>query len=395
MIETIELCLTVGARKDPERSFSLKDVTLTVSEGEYFVLLGKSGSGKTLLLETLCGLNRVDSGCIRIREQDVTHLEPRFRGIGYLPQDYCLFPHQTIVGNVAYGLWKPGDLPWTIVDTMTVTLCGIPWLVYRSLMMVLHALERRKQAGPLLGQFGLAHLADRYPDRLSGGEKQRVSLVRALANQPSVLLLDEPVSAVDEQTRDALCSQLKSFQKEFGTTTIHVCHNFDEMLQVADRVAVMDQGRIVQTGTPQQILECPATLAVARLSQPGNLFVESIVFENRSDGAWLRLPGGVTIPTIKDNNARGKGKASVMIREENIRVLPETVDGANDAMVGIPAVVTQMADMGALVRLTARCNEQLALTVTQSKSEYKTLAPRVGSRVRLAIAPEDVHVIPG
>jgi ABC-type Fe3+/spermidine/putrescine transport system ATPase subunit len=236
-------------------------------------------------------------------------------------------------------------------------------------------------------------LADRCPQGLSGGEKQRVALARALAIQPRVLLLDEPVSAVDEQTRDSLCSHLKSFQRQYGTTTIHVCHNFSEMLQVADRVAVMDQGRIVQTGAPHAVLERPARLSTARLGQPGNLFVDSVQLDVRGDGARLRLPGGVEIPTHKESGTRPPGEATVMIREENIRVLPEAVDAGTDPPHGIPAVVTERADMGPLVRITARCNEQLQFIATQSKNEYKALDPRIGSRVRLVIAPDDIHVI--
>jgi ABC-type Fe3+/spermidine/putrescine transport system ATPase subunit len=367
MIEAKGLNLTVGARNDPARSFSLADVSLSVSEGEYFVLLGKSGSGKTLLLETLCGLNRVDSGHIYVRGRDVSQLEPRFRGVGYLPQDYALFPHLTILGNVAYGL----------------------------LGMGLNGPQRRARAVSLLKQFELTHLAGRYPERLSGGEKQRVALARALAIEPRVLLLDEPVSAVDEQTRDALCGHLKSFQRERGTTTIHVCHNFSEMLQVADRVAVMNQGRIVQTGTPQEILERPATLAVAKLGQPGNLFVDSVVLEHRSDGTWLRLPGGVEIATVANRGLPCNSQPAVMIREENVRVLPAEPSGHAAQASVIPAAITRMADMGALVRITAQCHKQLQLVVTQSKNEHDALSPAIGDRVWLAIAPEDVHVIPG
>jgi ABC-type Fe3+/spermidine/putrescine transport system ATPase subunit len=366
MIEVKALSLTVGARDEPDKSFSLTDVTLTVPEGEYFVLLGKSGSGKTLLLETLCGLNRVDSGQVCIRGQDVTWLEPRFRGIGYLPQDYALFPHMTIYGNVAYGLFRNG----------------------------LDKEECVARAESLLEQLGLTLLADRYPQGLSGGEQQRVALARALAIQPEVLLLDEPVSAVDEQTRDSLCGHLKSFQRKYGTTTIHVCHNFSEMLQVADHVAVMDRGQIVQTGTPQEILERPATMSVARLCQPGNLFADSAALEQRGDGTWLHLPGGVELAVAADDYRRLGSRAAVMIRQENIRVLPVGDDRLTEQVAGIPAVITRMADMGPLARLTAQCNQQLELVVTLSKKEFRTLALKVGGRVQLAIAPEDVHIIP-
>lgn len=365
MIDVERLNLTVGDRRGRGRSFSLRDVTFSVRQGEYFVLLGKSGSGKTLLLESLCGLNRADFGRILIGNVDVTDLEPRRRGIGYLPQDYALFPHLTVHRNVAYGLFGRD----------------------------LDGVEKGEKTRHLLAEMGIDHLGDRHPEGLSGGEKQRVALARAMAVDPQLLLLDEPVSALDEQTRDALCRRLKRYQRYRGTTTLHVCHNFNEMLQVADRVAVMADGTIVQTGTPQDILQRPLSVKVARLTQPGNLFTEGMSVAHRAGRVWLQLPGNVEIAAAPSGKKQTDFPAAVMIREENIRALPGPVSDSSNATT-LAATIRDVTDLGPLVRLSAACNDRLSFVVTLSKNEFASLGRTVGGRVHLMIAPQDVHVIP-
>jgi molybdate/tungstate transport system ATP-binding protein len=366
MIDVDRLNLTVGDLRGKGRSFSLRDVTFSVSEGEYFVLLGKSGSGKTLLLETLCGLNRAESGRISIGDLDVTDLEPRRRGIGYLPQDYALFPHLTVYRNVAYGLFGRD----------------------------LGGEDRTEKTTRLLKEMGIDDLADRHPEGLSGGEKQRVALARAMAVDPRLLVLDEPVSALDEQTRDSLCRRLKQFQRSRGTTSLHVCHNFNEMLQVADRVAVMANGTIVQTGTPQDILQRPTSVDVARLAQPGNLFTEGVSATHRDGRVWLQLPGKVEIAAAPQGKKQSHALAAVMIREENIRLLPQAPNEDDSRATILTATIKEVTDLGSLIRLNTVCNDRLSFVVTQSKNEYAGLGQPVGGRVFLRIVPEDVHVIP-
>ncbi|MHC4180187.1 MAG: ABC transporter ATP-binding protein, partial [Planctomycetota bacterium] len=283
MIQIERLNFSVG-------SFALRDVSLHVAPGEYFVLLGPTGSGKTLLVECLCGLNRIHSGRILIAGADVTHREPRSRDIGYLPQDYALFPHQTVRRNICFGLKKRRLPPAAI----------------------------RRQVDQLMGRLRLAHLAERFPGKLSGGEKQRVALARALAIRPRVLALDEPVSALDEQTRDDLCRQLKQLQKSTKTTTVHVCHNFVEMLAVADRVGIIEQGRILQVGTPQEVLERPNSTRVARFVQAGN----RLSARAEPDGEWVRLAcaGGVEFRAPRLDSGCPDGEVVVMVRPESIRL---------------------------------------------------------------------------
>jgi len=222
--------------------FTVRDVSLDVAGGEYFVLLGPNGSAKTLLVTCLCGLIRAERGSIAIDGRDVTCAEPRRRHIGYVPQDYGLFPHMNVARNVTFALRARG---------------------------VGHgaALER---LGPLIDLLGLRDLLAHWPLTLSGGERQKVAVARALAVEPALLVLDEPVSALDWPTRAEVLEQLRRVQRELGVTTIHVCHGLDEAAAVADRAGVMIAGRLVQTGSLEELIARPAGPEVARLLQTGN-----------------------------------------------------------------------------------------------------------------------------
>jgi len=221
--------------------FAVRDVSLDVASREYFVLLGPNGSGKTLLIHCLCGLIRAEGGTIQIDGEGVTRLEPRLRRIGYVPQDYGLFPHLSVARNVTFALRAQG---------MT------------------HAAALEKVA-PLLETLHLGQLLDHSPGTLSGGERQKVALARALALRPRLLLLDEPTSALDGPTRAEVLDQLRRVQRELSVTTMHVCHNIDEARAVADRAGVMIHGRLVQTGPLEELLARPASPEVARLLQVG------------------------------------------------------------------------------------------------------------------------------
>jgi ABC-type Fe3+/spermidine/putrescine transport system ATPase subunit len=358
MIHIQQLNFSVGG-------FALGDVCLHVGPGEYFVLLGPTGSGKTLLVECLCGLNRLDSGRIHIGGTDVTHLEPRSRGVGYLPQDYALFPHLTVRRNIRFGLNSRGLPPASI----------------------------RQRVDQLMEQLGLAHLADRLPGKLSGGEKQRVALARALAIRPRVLLLDEPVSALDEQTRDNLCRLLKQLQKRTQTTTLHVCHNFVEMLAVADRVGIIDQGQILQVGTPQEVLQRPNSARVAQFVQAGNL----LPARARPDGEWLRLAcaGGIELRAPRPEAGCPDGEVVVMVRPENIRLGAAGQAGWNmpPGTTILEGSISDVVDLGPVVRVSLACGPEAELLVLVGKREYNHCRAGIGERVHVAVAPEDVHVL--
>ncbi len=347
MIRIDQLDFAVG-------SFALKDVSLHVRPGEYFVLLGPTGSGKTLLVEALCGLSRIDSGRISLGGIDVTYLEPRLRNIGYVPQDYALFPHKTVRANIHYGLR------------------------YRPLSVD----DARQEVDRLMEQLGLSHLANRLPRNLSGGEKQRVALARALAIGPQVLLLDEPVSALDEQTRDRLCRLLKQLQRDTETTTVHVCHNFAEMLTVADRVGIIHEGRIVQVGTPQDVLERPVSTLVARFMQAGN------IFRAKARGG----DGSIPLTCLGDMQLR-PAEVAVMVRPENIRVQRTPPHDMPPGTTVLEGSVAEIVHLGPTTNISVACGEDALLRISLGKREFRRLALNLSDRVHLAIAPDDVHVM--
>ncbi len=229
MIRTEEISFRVG-------TFQLQRLSINIAKGEYFVLLGPPGSGKTIFLECLCGLKKIGSGQIYIDGRQVTNLEPRARGIGYVPQDYALFPHLSAEQNIAFGLrvrsYQHKDIQARVAETA-------------ELLDIRRLLSRRIHG-------------------LSGGEKQRVALARALVLQPKILLLDEPVCALDEVTRQEVCVQLLDIQRRLGLTTIHVSHNLEEAFTVADRAAILNEGILQQAGPLDELLDKPNSKFVAR-----------------------------------------------------------------------------------------------------------------------------------
>ena len=199
-------------------AFRLDEISFAVPAGAYAVLMGKTGTGKTTLLEILCGLRRPSGGSIWIDGRDITHLDPGLRGIGYVPQDGALFPTMTVAEQLGFALrirGRPAD-------------------------------EIAGRVRELSVQLGIAHLLDRMPQNLSGGERQRVALGRALAAKPSVLLLDEPLSALDEDTRDEIATLLKQAQRSSGVTALHITHSRREAAQLADVVFQLEDGRVTE-----------------------------------------------------------------------------------------------------------------------------------------------------
>jgi len=335
MIRLEGVCFSVG-------DFALQDVGLIVGPGEYVVLLGRPGSGKTLLLECIAGLQRIAGGTIDIGGQCVNELEPAERGVGYVPQDYALFSRKSVAANIELGLRVRG---WPRRDRM----------------------DRVQDVAELLG---IEHLLGRGTPGLSGGERQRVALARALAILPSVLLLDEPVNALDPETRDDILAELKRVHDATRTTTIHVCHDLDEMRAVADRVGVMHEGRLVQAGTPDELAEAPVSPAVVRLLRLGTV----LEGEARPDGGAARIDlGGFTVPA----RLSVQGAVEVLIRADRLRVGEGELEGE--------VVSVLRRDSGQ--RLEIRVGGVVLRAVTQTASGVA-----VGSRVRLGVPEEAVYV---
>jgi ABC-type Fe3+/spermidine/putrescine transport system ATPase subunit len=228
MIEVRGLSMALG-------EFHLKDINLSIGGGEYFVILGPTGAGKTVLMECLAGLLRVRKGEIRLDGRDITHLAPEERNLGYVPQDYVLFPFLDVTANIAFGLRHSKGPPEDI----------------------------RQRVTSLAELVGVSHLLRRDTRSLSGGEKQRVALARALAPSPGILLLDEPLGALDLRTAKYLRLELKRIHRRLGLTTVHITHDLMEALEMADRVAVIQDGRVEQVAGPEEMLFYPEGDSVA------------------------------------------------------------------------------------------------------------------------------------
>src|SRR5699024_9215490 len=227
---------------------SVDDVSLTVGDGEFFTLLGPSGCGKSTTLRMIAGFIQPTSGTIRFGEREVTSLPPHKRDTGMVFQNYALFPHMDVTGNVAYGL---------------------------SMRHVAKA-EKTKRVTEALDIVGLGGYSDRRIDQLSGGQQQRVALARALVIQPSVLLLDEPLSNLDAKLREETRAQIRQIQKRAGTTSVYVTHDQSEAMAMSDRIAVMNAGVLHQVGAPREIYRRPTTSFVARFIGRSNVLLGTV-----------------------------------------------------------------------------------------------------------------------
>ena len=346
MIRVQGLSFTVGA-------FSLRDISLEVASGEYFILLGPTGAGKSLFIECLCGLLRPETGTIEINGRDVTRLAPRLREIGYVPQQQGLCPHLKVVDNIAFPL--------------------------RARHLGSGAI--RERVDPLVELLGLEGLLDRLPAHLSGGERQKVALARALAARPELLLLDEPVSALDESSRERLCADLRRIHHELQVTTIHVSHNFEEALTVGDRAGVLHNGCLVQTGSVTDLLRRPASEFVARFFRNDNVYHATAVPQPGGDSALTFAGHTVRVPS------RHEGSVTFTIRPEALMVH----DGGAALPNGIPARLVRVTDRGpyrqlefdAGVRLTAYGAAAAETFPVGSDRPYIVIFP-----------PQSIHVLP-
>ncbi len=274
----------VGIRKEYPGFVAIENLDLKIPAGEFFALLGPSGCGKTTTLRLVAGLDSPTQGKILIGNQDVTATKPHERPVNTVFQNYALFPHMSVLENVAFGLRqrKVGDpLP---------------------------------KATDALKLVELEHLAERRPTQLSGGQQQRVALARALVNRPSLLLLDEPLGALDLKLRRQMQVELKAIQMEVGLTFLHVTHDQEEAMDMADTVAVMNKGRIEQMGAPEALYERPKTLFVSKFLGQSNIFVGDVV-ESSGDSVSISV-GGRQIKVPTNRAEKTTGKIAIGVRPE-------------------------------------------------------------------------------
>jgi len=327
---------------------ALDGLSLTLASGELVALLGPSGCGKTTALRLLAGLEEADSGRVVIAGEDVTGLPANRRDVGMVFQAYSLFPHMTAWQNVAFGLQ----------------------------MRKVGPSERRSRAGEMLELVGLSGFADRYAHQLSGGQQQRVALARALAIKPKVLLLDEPLSALDAKVRGRLRDEIRRVQLEIGITTLFVTHDQEEALAIADRVGVMHAGRLEQLGPPTVVYSRPATPFVASFVGLTNRLAGVV----RGGEVEVR---GTRMPLVQRDAQDGPTVA--LVRPEAVTVIGDA-EGASGPLVG---TVIATAFLGATSRVTVDLGD---VTVLAQLATSDAGAVPAGTRVRLALRPDPVLI---
>ena len=336
------------------KQFTLSGINLEVEKGEYFIILGPTGAGKTLLLETIAGLRKSDAGAIFINDVDVTHMETEKRKIGFVYQDYALFPHLSVRDNIIFGL-----------------KC-------RRAHKIAIAMKLLQLANLL----NIAPLLERRPETLSGGEKQKVSLARALSTDPDVVLLDEPISALDPQQRESVQNDMKDICKKLNRTFIHVTHNFEEAIALGDRIAVLSEGRLVQSGTPEEIFHHPNSEFVARFSMARNVFAGSVT----DDGY------GGAIFTIDDNKLEVvtelRGQLHASVRPEDILISREML--ISSARNSIKGKITHVDDRGATLYITVSTPIPFVCLVT--RRSYEELGLSEGSEAYITFKASAIQV---
>ncbi|WP_166878145.1 ABC transporter ATP-binding protein [Salinibacterium sp. ZJ450] len=340
--------MTQGTRvelRDVVKEYSgqraLDAVNLTLRPGELVVLLGPSGCGKTTALRSLAGLETITAGSILIGDQDVAAVPTNKRDIGMVFQSYSLFPHLTVLENVEFGLRMRG----------------------------IAKRDRQQRAAESLALVGLEALGERYAHQLSGGQQQRVALARALVTRPRVLLLDEPLSALDAKVRAQLRDEIRRIQTELGITTLFVTHDQEEALAVADRVAVMRAGQIEQIGTPEELYGAPKSAFVADFVGLSNRVPAELA------GGWVSLLGSRVEP-IGDTLA--DGPVTAFVRPEDVEFAAE----------GVPATVVSSSFLGSLRRTSVRLADDSLMAVQHGVSVH----PQPGDAVNLRVAARAVTV---
>jgi len=336
--------------------FALRDINLEVADGEYLALLGPNGAGKTLLLETIVGFYKPDNGRILLDSNDLTALPPEKRRMGYVPQNCMLFPHMRVRQNVEFGLKMRGVAEG----------------------------QRKKTVEEVLMLMGLKDLADKLPLTLSGGEKQKVALARVLAFEPKVILLDEPLVSIDEESSRATKVELKRIHRDLKSTVVHVTHNQMEAFSLAERVAIMNSGQIVQVDQAKSLLSSPADEFVARF----------LGYENTFEGKLVKQDGKLSFVQVDSFIIRAVGNQEdddciVAIRPEDISLSVKPVFSSH--MNVLSGSVADYVDMGPIVIVSV--DSPIKVKAAVNKGSFLELNPDRGTQVWLSFKPENVKIL--
>jgi spermidine/putrescine transport system ATP-binding protein len=339
---------------------AVDDLDLTIADGEFFTMLGPSGCGKTTTLRMIAGFEQPTVGRVKIDGIDVAGEPPYKRPTNTVFQSYALFPHMTLEENVAFGLKRQR--------------------VGKD--------EIRKRVASELERVGLSKEAKRKPAQLSGGQQQRVALARALVNLPKVLLLDEPLGALDLKLRKALQVELKNIQRDVGITFVYVTHDQEEALTMSDRIAVMNEGRIEQCAGPEDVYERPATTFVA-----GFIGVSNLMPAVASGGTEVKLDNGPTVTSPDAAEFSAGERCFAVVRPEKLEV--STADSPPSDRPSIEGVVEASLYLGTSTQMAIRVANDVKITVlvpNASESERQHL-PGGGSRVHVSWTPEHMHLV--
>ncbi|HEX5635403.1 MAG TPA: ABC transporter ATP-binding protein [Gemmatimonadales bacterium] len=344
-------------------AFAVRDISFDVPEGGYALVIGPTGSGKTTLLETIAGHVPLRAGRILLHGVDATALPPEARGVGFVYQQYQLFPHLSVRDNIAYGLAHAG-------------ITG-------------EAAARRVEE--LAEMLGIGRLLGRHTVGLSGGEQQRVAIARALAPRPRVLLLDEPLAAVDPATRTVLRRELRALHEREGITTLQVTHDFDDALRLGDLVAVLAEGRIAQQGLPEAVFRAPNSAFVARFVGAGNVLAGEVRRTGDGDGAeGARFPAQFSAGTlVLDVVADREGPAHAVIRPEDLLLsADEPPPSLRNRLV---ARVTRLERVGPVTQVMLEVGRPLVASVTTQTADQLALRP--GAEIWIGLKATAVHLV--
>jgi len=319
-MSTIEL---IGVSKRYGDMTAVEPTDLRIEQGELVTLLGPSGSGKSTILSMIAGLTKPSTGFIKIGGRDVTHVRPSQRNLGVVFQSYALFPHMSVFDNVAFPLTVRG----------------------------LRKADIAQRVGKALEQVRLSGLQERRPSQLSGGQQQRVALARALVFEPDILLLDEPMGALDKKLREEVQLELRQLQRELGVTTVLVTHDQEEALSLSTRLVVLDHGRVQQVDTPMGAYRRPANRFVAGFIGTANVFDGQL--QTGMAGVTMQLAGGESVPCNAQSGF--SGAACLVVRPEHLQVLSEAASS------GLPAQVVEVVYFGQSARVHLRTASGVAV----------------------------------
>ncbi|MBW2056338.1 MAG: ABC transporter ATP-binding protein [Deltaproteobacteria bacterium] len=341
---------------------AVNDISLGVEKGEFLSLLGPSGCGKTTTLRIIAGFEEPSKGSVFIKGRCVDDVPPYQRNIGMVFQNYALFPHKTVFGNIAYGLR----------------------------MRNIEKREIRRRVGEILEMVKLSGFEDRKPHQLSGGQQQRVALARALVIRPDVLLLDEPLSNLDAKLREEMRVETKRIQQSVGITTLYVTHDQVEALSMSDRVAIMEQGSIVQMGTPRDVYEIPASPFVADFMGQSN-HLDGEIASTRDRESEIRTESGLRIVAKLTEGLQEKRRVRLFVRVETVELSLEPFPERENVFAGR---VESISYHGSSTLYYVRLDERTRLVVEKPRHDAQNMKIQEDSRVWIRIPPQECITLP-